>query len=125
MSLQRCRGIYANKGEMEKTSRNTFGCTEDCMGQLMEKALWYLFAGTRGGTNRVRIVRELAERPRNANELADRLSVDYNTITHHLDMLEDHDVVEPGENDYGKLYFLTEKFEHHWETFEEIAEKVN
>ena len=91
----------------------------------MEKALWYLFAGTRGGANRVRIVRELDQRPRNANELADRLDLDYNTITHHLDMLEDHAVVEPGDNDYGQLYFLTDQFGQHWATFEDIAEEVD
>jgi DNA-binding transcriptional ArsR family regulator len=91
----------------------------------MEKALWYLFAGSRGGTNRVRIVRELAERPRNANDLAKRLDVDYNTITHHLDMLREHDVVEPGDSDYGKLYFLTDQFQHHWDQFEEITTEVS
>lgn len=91
----------------------------------MEKALWYLFAGSRGGTNRVRIVRELDDRPRNANELAELLDVDYNTVTHHLDMLEDHDVVEPGGSDYGQLYFITDRFERHRETFEDILEEVN
>jgi len=90
----------------------------------MEKALWYLFAGSRGGVNRVRIVRELAERPRNANKLAEALAVDYSTITHHLDMLEEHDVVEPSDHDYGKLYFLTDRFERHEETFERIADEV-
>lgn len=91
----------------------------------MEKALWYLFAGSRGGANRVRIVRDLADRPRNANELAERLELDYNTITHHLDMLEEHDIVEPGGNDYGQLYFLTDQFERHWDTFEEITGEVS
>jgi DNA-binding transcriptional ArsR family regulator len=93
--------------------------------QPMEKALWYLFAGSRGGVNRVRIVRRLRDQPQNANELAEQLDVDYNTITHHLDMLEDHDVVEPSDHDYGKLYFLTDKFERHVETFEQIAQEVN
>jgi len=92
--------------------------------QQMEKALWYLFAGSRGGTNRVRIVKELRDRPRNANELADELDVDYNTITHHLDMLTEHDVVEPSDHDYGKMYFLTYRFEQHSETFKQIASKV-
>jgi len=91
----------------------------------MEKALWYLFAGSRGGVNRVKIVRNLRDRPQNANELADELSVDYNTITHHLDMLKEHDVVEPSDHDYGKLYFLTDQFERHAETFEDITEEVN
>jgi len=90
----------------------------------MEKALWYLFAGTRGGPNRVRIVRTLSERPRNANELAERLELDYNTVSHHLDMLQEHDVVEPGGSDYGKLYFLTDRFQHHRDTFEAITEEV-
>jgi len=90
----------------------------------MEKALWYLFAGSRGGANRVRIVRELDARPRNANELAERLDVDYNTITHHLGALTEHDVVEAGDSDYGQLYFLTDRFEHHRETFEKISGEV-
>lgn len=90
----------------------------------MEKALWYLIAGTRGGENRARIVRLLDERPRNANQLADELDVDYNTITHHLDKLTDHDVVEPGGDDYGTLYFLTDRFERNREIFEEITEHL-
>ena len=90
----------------------------------MEEALWYLFAGSRGGANRVRIVRELTDQPRNANELADELAVDYNTITHHLDMLKEHDVVEASDHDYGKLYFLTDQFKRHQETFERIASEV-
>jgi predicted transcriptional regulator len=90
----------------------------------MEKALWYLIAGTRGGANRARIVRLLDERPRNANRLADELDVDYNTITHHLDKLADHDVIEPGGDDYGTLYFLTDRFERNRETFEEITQHL-
>ncbi|PAU84871.1 transcriptional regulator [Halorubrum salipaludis] len=90
----------------------------------MEKALWYLFAGSRGGPNRVRIVRELTRRPRNANELAEELGLDYNTVTHHLDMLREHGVVESGDHEYGKLYFPTDRFEEHADTFEEIAAEV-
>jgi DNA-binding transcriptional ArsR family regulator len=87
----------------------------------MEKALWYLLAGTRGAENRVRIVRTLDERPRNANQLAESMGVDYNTVRHHLDMLLEHDVVETGGGDYGTLYFLTDRFERHRETFERIT----
>ncbi|WP_255198034.1 winged helix-turn-helix domain-containing protein [Halorarius litoreus] len=90
----------------------------------MEKALWYLLAGTRGGVNRARIIRLLDERPRNANQLAEALDVDYNTVRHHLDMLLDHDVVETGGADYGKLYFLTDRFERHREAFERITDNI-
>ncbi|PSP49235.1 ArsR family transcriptional regulator [Halobacteriales archaeon QS_5_68_33] len=91
----------------------------------MEKALWYLLAGTRGGENRARIIRLVDERPRNANKLAGELDVDYNTVRHHLDVLLDHDVVERGGDDYGAMYFLTDRFEHHRETFEEITDRMD
>jgi DNA-binding MarR family transcriptional regulator len=90
----------------------------------MEKALWYLLVGTRGGENRARIIRCLSERPRNPNQLAETLDLDYNTVTHHLDTLEDHDVVESSGDEYGAVYVVTDRFEHHRETFEEITEHV-
>jgi DNA-binding transcriptional ArsR family regulator len=91
----------------------------------MEKALWYLLAGTRGGENRARIIRLLDDRPRNANQLADELDVDYNTVRHHLDTLLDHDVVERGGDDYGEMYFLTDRFDHYREEFETITDQMD
>ncbi|SDY08101.1 winged helix-turn-helix domain-containing protein [Halobellus clavatus] len=90
----------------------------------MEKALWYLLAGTRGGANRARIIRLLDDRPRNANQLAEALEVDYNTIRHYLDVLLDHDVVEAGGEDYGELYFLSDRFEANREAFGRIVDRV-
>jgi predicted transcriptional regulator len=91
----------------------------------MEKALWYLLTATRGGENRVRLIRALSERPRNANKLAEELDVSYKTVRHHLDMLADHGVVESGGNEYGKLYFLTDRFEQNRDTFERITEHMD
>ncbi|WP_435347642.1 winged helix-turn-helix domain-containing protein [Haloarchaeobius sp. HRN-SO-5] len=90
----------------------------------MEKALWYLLVGTRGGENRVRIIRSLDERPRNANQLAEDVGVDYNTVRHHLDVLLEHDVLEKGGEDYGAMYFITDRFEHNRATFEEITDHM-
>jgi predicted ArsR family transcriptional regulator len=91
----------------------------------MEKALWYLLAGTRGGENRARIIDAIDERPRNANQLAEELDIDYNTVRHHLEMLVDHDVLETSGDDYGQMYFLTDRFEHHRETYTEITENMD
>ena len=90
----------------------------------MEKALWYLLAGTRGGESRARIIRALDDRPRNANRLADELDLEYNTIRYHLDTLVDHDVVEEGDQEYGKLYFLSDRFERNRESFETITDNI-
>jgi predicted ArsR family transcriptional regulator len=91
----------------------------------MEKALWYLLTATRGGQNRARIIRALSDQPMNANELANHLDLGYKTIRHHLEMLEDHDVVEAGGGDYAKLYFITDEFERHRDTFETILERMD
>lgn len=90
----------------------------------MKKALWYLLAGTRGGKNRARIIYALDERPLNANQLAEELDVEYNTIRHHLAILLDHNVIEEGDQQYGKLYFLTDQFEDHRAEFRTITEQL-
>src|SRR5438552_15065579 len=53
----------------------------------MDRRLWYLIAGTRGGLNRARILSSLPERPYNANDLATPPALDYNTVPPHLDAL--------------------------------------
>ncbi|NIC00613.1 winged helix-turn-helix domain-containing protein [Halobacterium sp. R2-5] len=90
----------------------------------MEAALWYVLTGTRGGPNRVRILRAVAERPRNANQLAEDLDLDYKTVRHHLDVLVDNDIVEASGDDYGAVYLPTDAVRDHWDTVEEIMEEV-
>jgi DNA-binding transcriptional ArsR family regulator len=90
----------------------------------MEQVLWYLIAGTRGGPTRVRIIRAIEERPRNANQLAEHLDVDYNTVRYHLDMLTDHDILEATGDGYGNVYFTTDRFSQHREAFEQATEAM-
>ena len=90
----------------------------------MQKALWYLLAGTRGGENRARLIRAIDDRPRNAGRLGEALDLRYDTVGYHLEKLEDHDVVETGGEDYGELYFLTDRFERHREAFESITDRM-
>ncbi|MFB6105458.1 MAG: ArsR/SmtB family transcription factor [Halobacteriaceae archaeon] len=91
----------------------------------MEGILWYVLAGTRGGENRVRILRALDERPRNANQLAEDLELNYKTVTHHLDRLGEHDVVVERGDGYGTVYLPTDAVREHWDVVEEIAAHVS
>jgi predicted ArsR family transcriptional regulator len=90
----------------------------------MQGVLWYVLAGTRGGTNRARIVRALDDRPRNANQLAEALELDYKTVRHHLDVLMDNGVVQNSGDDYGAVYLPTQQARDHWDTIEEIIAEV-
>ncbi len=91
----------------------------------MEAVLWYVLTGTRGGTNRVRILRALAERPRNANQLAEDLDLDYKTIRHHLEVLADNGIVQDSGDNYGAVYLPTDRVRTHWETVETIMEQLD
>ncbi|MFB6155162.1 MAG: ArsR/SmtB family transcription factor [Haloferacaceae archaeon] len=90
----------------------------------MEKVLWYLLVGTRGGENRARIIRALDDQPRNANQLAEHLDLDYNTVRYHLNMLIEHDVLETSGDEYGSVYFVTDAFRRHEDTFSDILDRL-
>ncbi|WP_158056358.1 ArsR/SmtB family transcription factor [Halorussus halophilus] len=90
----------------------------------MESVLWYVLTGTRGGANRARLLRAIDERPRNANQLAEDLDLDYKTVRHHLDVLMENDIVQNSGDDYGAVYLPTDQARHHWETVEQIIEEV-
>ncbi|OGS51001.1 MAG: hypothetical protein A3K65_01915 [Euryarchaeota archaeon RBG_16_68_12] len=90
----------------------------------MNKRLWHLIAGTRGGVNRAKIIWLLRERPSNANSIAESLSLDYKTVRHHLDVLRDNDVVmstaSGTNNGYATMYSLSPRLQTHFEEFLEI-----
>jgi predicted ArsR family transcriptional regulator len=91
----------------------------------MEGVLWYVLTGTRGGANRVRILRVLDERPRNANRIAEELDLDYTTVRHHLDVLCDNGVLEKQGGDYGAVYLPTDRARANWDVIEDIMGRVD
>lgn len=91
----------------------------------MEGVLWYVLASSRGGPTRVRILQKLDERPRNANQLANTLDMDYTTIRHHLDVLLDNNVVRRTDEAYAAVYLITDQAKVNWETVEEIFDAVD
>ena len=91
----------------------------------MDTVLWQTLAGTRGGPNRARILRALDDRPRNANQLAEDLDLAYNTIRHHLDVLEDNGIITSSDADYGTIYLSSDQARAHWETVETVLTKLD
>jgi DNA-binding transcriptional ArsR family regulator len=89
----------------------------------VERVLWWLFASSAGAATRGRIVRALKEAPRNNQQLADDLRLDYTTVRHHLRVLGKNGFVVAGGPKYGQLYFLTPSLEAHWSAFERVAQR--
>lgn len=90
----------------------------------MDDVLWYVLASSRGGQTRVRILQALEQRPRNANELATELDLDYTTIRHHLDVLMENNILRRSGDEYAAVYLFTEQVEANWDTVEEILDTV-
>jgi len=89
-----------------------------------KQLLWWLIAGSEGGLNRARIIDSLKERPCNANQLADKLKLDYKTVRHHLDVLLKNNLVTSMGERYGKMYYLSHLLESEYDVFEEIWERI-
>jgi len=86
--------------------------------------LGWLIVGTRGGVTRAQIIKALKETPRNANQLAQLLKMDYRTIRHHLKVLEKNGIITSAGERYGVTYFLSPEMEENYALFEEILNKI-
>ena len=89
-----------------------------------KRLLWFLFAGSRGGENRIRIIDLLKKRPYNINQLADALRVDYKLVQHHIGVLEKNNIVTKTGEKYAVLYSISNYLDANIEAFNEIQAAI-
>lgn len=67
---------------------------------IKDKELINLIIGRDGGKTTTIILDEIILKPRNKNQLAKKLKLDYNTITHHIKIMQNHEYIveEPFDN---------------------------
>lgn len=81
---------------------------------------WYLFADSKGATNRRKIMIYLKNNLANANQLANHFNIDYKGIRFHLRILENNNLVRNSGYGYNDYYFVAPYFEINEEVFWEI-----
>ncbi len=89
-----------------------------------KRLLWFVFMGSKGGMNRMRLISVIRQRPLNANQLAKELDLDYKAIQHHIGVLEKNNLITRVGEKYGATYFLSTFLEVHIEAFDEIVTKL-
>ena len=89
-----------------------------------KRLLWFVFAGSRGGLNRLKLVSELREKPLNANQLAKGLGLDYKAIQHHIGVLEKNNIITRMGEKYNVMFFISGFLEANMDSFNEIADKL-
>ncbi|MBA3978334.1 MAG: winged helix-turn-helix transcriptional regulator [Nitrosopumilus sp.] len=90
-----------------------------------KRLLWFLFAGSKGGTNRIRIIDLLIEHPYNTNQLAEALKIDYKAVQHHISVLEKNNLISKEGKKYGILYFISNYLESNIESYNNVKLKIN
>jgi DNA-binding transcriptional ArsR family regulator len=91
----------------------------------LRRLLWYLLGGTRGGGNRAKIIRAIKERPRNLNQLATDLGLQYNLVQHHVGVLKRNSLLTTAGEHYGMTYFLSPWLDSRFDVFETVARELN
>jgi DNA-binding transcriptional ArsR family regulator len=89
-----------------------------------KRLLWYLFAGSKGGENRIRIIDMLKEKPRNINQISESLNLDYKAVQHHVSVLEKNNLIIREGEKYGVLYFVSPYLEYNIESYNEVKSKI-
>jgi DNA-binding transcriptional ArsR family regulator len=74
--------------------------------------------------NRAKVVVLLKEQPRNANQIAQSLGMDYKTTRHHLRVLSKNRMITESGEGYGALYFISPELEQSFDEFLKIWERM-
>ncbi len=89
-----------------------------------KRLLWFVFVGSRGGLNRLRIMKVLRERPSNINQLATGLGLDYKAVQHHIRVLEKNNLIAREGERYAVTYFVSTFMEVNMDALDEIVGKL-
>ena len=89
-----------------------------------KRLLWFVFAGSRGGANRLRLVQVIKQTPLNANQLAKELGLDYKAIIHHVEVLEKNNIILRIGEKYNVTFFVSGFLEANMDSFLEIVQKL-
>jgi len=91
----------------------------------VKRLFWFVFAGSRGGLNRLKIISQLRKNPFNTNQLANELGLDYKAIQHHIRVLEKNNLITRVGEKYAVTYFISTFLEVNMETFEKIEGELD
>ena len=92
----------------------------------MDHELLWILVGSKGGKTRARILAALSEKPMNANQLAERLELNYHTVTYNVNVLLKNKLIVAEENatKYGQVYYPSKIFTSNAQGFKKIIDSV-
>lgn len=89
------------------------------------KLFLFLFAGTRGGFTRLKIIMLLLRAPCNMHQLSKEMGLDYKAIQHNIQVLEKNNMVSKLGEKYGVIYRLSDFLELNIHALDESIEELD
>jgi predicted transcriptional regulator len=83
-----------------------------------------VFTGMGGRYTRLRIICAITEDPMNTLELSKKLSLDYKTIQHSINVLEKNNLIVREGAGYGDIFFPSDLISSHLPTLYSVIRKV-
>jgi DNA-binding transcriptional ArsR family regulator len=90
----------------------------------LEIIMYYYLVATRGGKNRIHILKTIISHPMNINQIAKKIGLTYSGVLYHLKILEKNNLIISFGEKYGMIYALSEQIEKNINLLDEIEEKV-
>ena len=92
---------------------------------MKDKELYNLLIGRPGGKNTMRILDAIILKPQNANQLSKKLKLNYNTITHHIKIINDHEYIIKTEFNKQYYYYPSKKLLNNMQEYKNIKTFIN
>ena len=94
---------------------------------LEDKELINLIIGRPGGNTTAKILDEILTCPQNAYQLSKKLDLHYNTIRHHIKIVNNHDYITTVDSDNTVYYYPSDKLLNNLNEYNIIKEylKIN
>ena len=77
--------------------------------RVTDKELLNLIVGRDGGKTTIKIIDKILTAPYNKNQLAKALKLDYNTITHHINIIYNHNYIQKSKFENIYFYYPSDK----------------
>lgn len=90
----------------------------------MNPALRFVLAGTQGGKTRLCVLEILDGRAQNSVQLSESVDVSRSKLDHHLDILQENDLIEKRSVARNAPYHLTRQTRADWDHLEVLLEQV-
>lgn len=84
----------------------------------MKDKLRHILLERRGGATSLKVTDLLLKFPLNINEIARMISMDYNTVRYHVELLCEHDILKRDNSNYGCVYQVTSDLLDNIESYE-------